>query len=56
MQTSDCAWRIEILQRGGIEWCRVVHGDAVVGGLDIAEAHRTLAAAGVDLTEIHPAA
>ncbi len=49
MQTVDGAWRIEIWQHGPAQWCRVVHGDAVIDGLDITTAHETLAAAGVDL-------
>jgi hypothetical protein len=59
MQIPDGAWRIEILQRAGVEWCRLIHGDAVIDGLDVTAAHQSLAAAGVDLadlTEIHPAA
>lgn len=52
MQTSDGAWRIEIWRHGPTEWCRIVHGDAVIDGVDIITAHETLTAAGIDLAEL----
>ncbi|GGM51621.1 non-homologous end-joining DNA ligase [Dactylosporangium sucinum] len=56
MATPDGAWRIEIWRRDGTEWCRIIHGNTVIDGLDMAAAQHTLAAVGVDLADLIAAA
>jgi bifunctional non-homologous end joining protein LigD len=59
MQTSDGAWRVEVLRRGPSQWYRITHADNIFDWLTIDAVHRILHQAGVDLadlTESQPAA
>jgi bifunctional non-homologous end joining protein LigD len=59
MATRDREWRIEVVERGGVESVRVVHGGNVIEGLSPDAATAVLHEAGVDLRqldEIDPAA
>jgi hypothetical protein len=52
MQTSDGAWRVDIVRRGPAQWYRVVHGDSVIDWLSIASVRRILGEAGIDLADL----
>jgi bifunctional non-homologous end joining protein LigD len=59
MISPDHAWRVEVVERDGVESLRVAHGDNVVEGLSLPEATELLRRRGVDmrqLREIDPAA
>ena len=52
MQTPDGAWRVEVVQRGGTPWYRIVHGDSELDWLNIAAVERILTEAGVDMADL----
>ena len=52
MQTPDGAWRVEVVQRGGTPWYRIVHGDSELDRLSIAAVERILTEAGVDMADL----
>lgn len=52
LQTPDGQWRVEVVQRRGQVFYRLIHGDNVVDGLAIATLQRLLAEAGVDMGEL----
>jgi bifunctional non-homologous end joining protein LigD len=52
MVTPDGRWRVEVVSRHGVESFRIVHGDNVVEGLDLAGVEKVLAAQGIDLRSL----
>ena len=56
MQTSDGAWRVEIVRRGRTEWYRIVHDDNVLDWLTIAAVQRILGEAGFSMADLGAAA
>jgi bifunctional non-homologous end joining protein LigD len=56
MVTPDGAWRIEVVSRAGVESLRVVHGENVVEGLDLAGVEKLLRARGIDMRTLTPVA
>ena len=52
MQTPDGAWRVEVVQRGGTPWYRIMHGDSELDWLSIAAVERILIEAGVDMADL----
>lgn len=55
METPDGAWRVEVVSRAGVESFRLVHGDSVVEGLDLAGVEGLLARRGVELRTLRHA-
>ncbi|WP_199512132.1 non-homologous end-joining DNA ligase [Nucisporomicrobium flavum] len=52
MVTPDGGWRVEVVSRHGVESFRIVHGDNVVEGLDLAGVEKVLGAQGIDLRSL----
>lgn len=52
LQTRDGAWRVDIVRRGDAGWYRLVHGDATVDHLQLADLQRLLTTAGLDLADL----
>jgi bifunctional non-homologous end joining protein LigD len=54
-QTADGRWRVEAVRRGRNQFFRVVHGENIVDGLDIAMVERLLEQADVSMAALVPA-
>ncbi|MEV4709331.1 non-homologous end-joining DNA ligase [Actinoplanes sp. NPDC049316] len=52
MVTPDGGWRVEVVSRHGVESFRIVHGDNVVEGLDLAAVEKLLTAQGIDMRSL----
>lgn len=56
MQTTDRAWRVEVVRRGAVISYRIIHGDDVIDWLpEITDVERILNGAGIRMDTLQPA-